>query len=171
MPTLFLCFLFVRPKIKPNVFRENDDWAIIPISPKPFVLSHRDPSPSPMTVPYLPMVPPQRHLLDASPCYLPTGEGQNSPEERALMPGHQQEGAEKRPNQSWNITSAPILPEATEQGKILSTEMMLFPPEVINSNLCREKIESAGRIFPCSGLCRVRLEWGLYCSLRWVVTD
>ncbi|EPY82732.1 apoptosis regulator Bcl-2 isoform 2 [Camelus ferus] len=41
-------------------FGENDDGVIVSISPKPFGLSHCDPTPTSITVPYLPVIPPQQ---------------------------------------------------------------------------------------------------------------
>lgn len=75
VPTLFLCSLLARQKIKPAVLPENGDGRIVPVSPKPFGLSHRDPTPAAMTVPYLPIILPQGDLLVVASSYLPTREG------------------------------------------------------------------------------------------------
>lgn len=119
-------------------FRENDDWVIPPVSPKPFGLSHSDPTPSAVTVSCLPMIPPQWDLLGVAPCYRPTRERWDSPEEHYCLDTSKRE-------QKRGLTEAGIDPCSNLAiGNRARTDFIsrddAFPPELTNS--CAGKREN-----------------------------
>lgn len=165
VPTLFLCFLFVRQKIKLAVLQWewwSSDYSYVPKATWAFSLG---PQPIPRDCPLPPHDPTTERPPRCSSLLSSNRWRVELTWRKSIMPGLQQEWAEKGLTKlEYNLHSHLARGNRARKNSVNRDDA--FPPEVINSNLCREKIESAGRIFPHSDLCCVRLEWGLYCSLR-----